>query len=222
METKGKKNNNLYIRMLISILGFAVFAIAVLGIYSFKMDNLNKSTLYEQVTVDTAQYSMQLQQELVYLDKTLKPVVDVLETGEISEEEAVQILLDNTKACQTAVLDAEGNGIDAEGNRVSIDAGTFVGTLKRGICTYYYDDADGILALTPVVTESGIVKIIMMRYEVSGFNGLFSNFNFGSEAWLLLVDKNGEIAYCFSKKPSSYLSQGDNFLTSFQSRKDVS
>ncbi len=212
METKGKKNNNLYIRMLISILGFAVFAIAVLGIYSFKMDNLNKSTLYEQVTVDTAQYSMQLQQELVYLDKTLKPVVDVLETGEISEEEAVQILLDNTKACQTAVLDAEGNGIDAEGNRVSIDAGTFVGTLKRGICTYYYDDADGILALTPVVTESGIVKIIMMRYEVSGFNGLFSNFNFGSEAWLLLVDKNGEIAYCFSKKPSSYLSQGDNFF----------
>lgn len=212
METKGKKKNNLYIRMIVSILGFAVYAIAVLAIYSLKMDTLNKNTLFEQVTVDTAQYSTQLQQELVCLDKALGPVVDVLEGGRISEEEALQILLDNSKAGQAAILDMEGNGVDSEGNSVSVDPQTYVGTLKRGVCTYYYDDAESILALTPIVTDNETAQILMMKYDVANFNSLFANFNFGSEAWLLLVDKDGEIAYYFGKKASSYLSQGDNFF----------
>ena len=212
METKRRKNNNLYIRIFISILGFAVFAIAVLAVFFRRMDTLNKNTLFERITVDTSQYSMQLQQELVNMDKTLKPVVDVLESGKVSEEEALQMLLDNTGAYQAAVLDEEGNGVDLEGNNVSVDPETYTGTLKRGACIYYYDGEEGILAMTPVVTDNEIGRILMMRYDVSGFNSLFSNFNYGSDAWLLLVDHDGEIAYCFSKKDCSYLSRGENFF----------
>lgn len=212
METRTKKKNNLYIRMIVSSVVFAVFAISILGVYSFKLDKLNKSTLFDQITVETARYSMQMQRELTYLDKTAKPIVDVLEKEAITEEEAMQMLLENTQAYQVAILDPEGMGTDSEGKSVSVDPEIYLGSLKRGVCTYYYCGENSILALTPVVKDNEISRILLLKYQVSGFNELFSNFNFGKESWLVLTDGEGNIVYYFSKKTPSYLTQGGNFF----------
>lgn len=211
MKWKGLKSNNPYIRLAISVLGFIVFVIAVLAICSIRLNSLNKSTLYERITLDATQYSTLLHQELTYLDKTLEPIADAVENGTVSEEEALTLLMDHAKISQAALLDTDGSGVDSEGAEVSVDPEIYTGELKQGICTYYDDKEGSILALLQITTESGAEKIFMMRYDISAFDSLFSNFNLGSEAWLVLTDADWNIVYCFSKKNSSYLAEGENF-----------
>lgn len=212
MEEKEKKKKNPYLRMVFPTVVFVIFVLIVIWSHVYKLNELSRKTLFSQITLQTEVYCALLQQELVNLDKTAEPVVEAMEQGLAFEEQALILLKENSRASRVAVLDDQGRGKDSEGQSVSIDPSVYLGTLKRGMSTYYYCEQDCITMLTPVVMEDRITYILMMEYRVSNFDELFANFNLGKDAWLILTDGDGNTVYCFSKASDDHIKAGENFF----------
>lgn len=212
METKTKKNGNLFVRLIIPVVAFAAFTLLVVSVYISKLDNLNSRALLDQITSATTIYSIRMQRELSYLDKAAGPVVSMMEQGTLEEDDVLDVLKEETQAYRVAMLKPDGTGTDSEGNPVEVKPEKFLGSIKRGMSTYYCFENGKIAALAPVVRDGEIDQILMLEYDVSEFDDIFANFNYGKEAWTILVNDKGDILYIYNGKKSEYLTEGANFF----------
>lgn len=212
METKTKKNENLFVRMIVPLVVYVAFTLLVVSVYISKLDNLNSRALLDQITSATSIYSIRMQRELSYLDKAAEPMVNMMEQRIVSEEEVLEVLKDETQTCRVAILGQDGIGVDSEGNRVEVKPENFLGSIKRGMSNYYCFENGKISALTPIVRDGEMEQVLMLEYDVSEFDDLFANFNYGKEAWTILVDDKGDIIYIYNGKKSEYLTEGVNFF----------
>ncbi len=212
METKTKKNENSFARLIISVVVFVVFILVVVSNYISKLDALNNRTLLDQISSTTTIYSIRMQRELNDLDKAAGPVVSMMEQGKAKEKDALEALKEEAQAYRAAMLGPDGIGKDSKGNTVEVDPEDFLGSIKRGVSTYYCFENGKLSALTPVVKDGEIDRILMLEYNTSEFDDIFANFNCGKEAWAILVDDNGSILYMYNGEKAEYLAEDVNFF----------
>jgi diguanylate cyclase (GGDEF)-like protein len=216
MDVKAKKNQNPYPRMIILTVIFVIFTVAVVCIYRTKFNEKNRSTLLEQLALETAQYSANIRQELLDLDKLTVPVVDLLEQGTVRKKErAMQTMRNTTQASSVALLDLNGTGLDEDGNAVTLDLSECIETLESGTGLYYHLDDNTIVLLKPIIKADRVNQILSIQYDISGFDSLLAGFDFGKESWIAVIDDTGEIIYYFSEKPSHYLTDKENLYEVF-------
>jgi diguanylate cyclase (GGDEF)-like protein len=213
MEVKKKKGQSQYPLMIIPAIIFVIFVVSVISVYKTKFNEANRQSTLEQLELETAQYEMQMEQQLRDLEEAARPVIALLEQGTVRKKErALQTLKGNTRASSVALLDLDGKGLDTEGNDVTLDLADCLQNIEAGENSYSYDvQKNQIVLLMPVVKAEQVYQVLMICYDMSEFDRVMAGFDFGKDAWIALIDDEGEVLYYFSEKPMHYLVEKTNF-----------
>lgn len=206
METK--KSKNLFVRLIILTAIVVIFTLSVVLIYISKLDNMNNHALLDQISSVTTVYSICMERELTNLDKAAEPIVDLMEQEAVDEEYALDMLMENTRASQVALLDNTGSGVDSEGNSIKIEAD--IESAEQEASTYCYFEKESVSVLTPIEKNGEISQILLMNYDVSQFDEVFERFAYRKEAWIALIDDNGSIIYIYNG--TSELAAGESLF----------
>lgn len=209
METK--KEKNVIFQMVFPAAIFIIFLISILLGYSKKLDQIYNESLEEQMDTTAALYSAKTQHELTNLAKASAPVADMLGAQRGMDKEALSTLEARTSVLEAVLLETDGTGIDFRGDEVSYDPSLYENDLRLGKSTYHYFGEGSIAVMTPVMKEGNIDRLLLLEYDVSALKEQFANFNFGREAWIILVDDDGRIMYFFGGEKTGYIAIDNNF-----------
>ena len=209
METK--KEKNVIFQMVLPATVFIIFSVVILFGYSKKLNIIFNESLEEQMSTTTSLYSAKIQQELMNLAKASAPMADMLETRKGMGREALNALEARTSVSGAVLLESDGNGVDFEGNEVFYDPALYENDLRLGKSTYHYFGDGNMAVMTPVMKNGSVEEIVLLEYDVSILKEQFANFNFGREAWIILVDDDGSIMYLFGGEKIDYIALDDNF-----------
>lgn len=212
METKTKKEKNAVLQMLLPAVIFVVFSLAVLLLYSQKLNKIFDDTLDEQIRGTTLLYSTRLRQEITSLAVAGAPSADMIASGKSSEADCLEALARNTHADRVVLVKTDGTGTDSKKQTAAYDPGLFTEELRLGKSTYHYFGEGTIGVITPIMKEGKIEKLLLQEYNTERLDEKFNNFNFGKETWVILIDDEGRIMYCYGGKDSDYISVDDNFF----------
>lgn len=208
---EAKKEKNAIFQMVLPASIFIVFLIAILFGYSKKLNKIYNESLKNQMDETTSIYSVKIHQELSNLAKASVPVADILSVKKGMDREALNILKNRTPASEAVLLKPDGQGIDFQGNEVSYNPSLYESELRLGKSTYHYFGEGVIAVMTPVMKEGNVEKILLLEYDASVLKEQFANFNFGREAWIILVDDDGRIMYHFGGEKADYVAVDNNF-----------
>lgn len=209
METK--KEKNVIFQMVFPAIIFIVFLIAILFGYSKKLNKIYNKSLEKQMDIETGFYGVKIYRELSNLAKASDPVADMLGMKNGIEIEALKALESCTPASGAVLLKPDGTGIDSGGNEVFYEPALYESELRLGKSTYHYFGEGTIAVMTPVMKEGNVENIILLEYDASVLKEQFANFNFGREAWIILVDDEGSIIYSFGGGKADYITVDSNF-----------
>lgn len=209
METK--KEKNIIFQMVLPITLFIIFLIIILFSYSKKLNKIIDESLENQLSTTTTLYSAKVQQELVNLAKASAPVADMLAAREEMSGEALSALEACTASSGVVLLEPNGKGIDFRGNEVFYEPALYENDLRMGKSTYHYFGDSNIAVMTPVVKSGSVEEIVLLEYDVSILKEQFANYDFGREAWIILVDDDGRIMYLFGDERADYIAVDNNF-----------
>lgn len=212
METNKKKEKNAVLQMLIPAVIFVAFSLTVLLAYSKRLEKIFDSTLDEQMRETAVLYSTRLRHEVTNLAMAADPAADVMASGKSTGENYLEALAENTHADRVALVQMNGSGIDSEGKAAAYDPSLYADDLRLGKSTYHYFGEGIISVITPVMQDEKIEQMILQEYNTEWLNEQFNNFNFGKEAWVILIDDEGRIMYLFGGNHPDYLSVDENFI----------
>ena len=224
MGTKTGTNKNIFIRMIVLVLAFAVFVSIVLWIHVDELMDIQENSMESQITMGTDIYSVKIEQEFAALGEAVETAALMLsrnESGSELEETALDALVSSTRADKAALLDLDGQGVNEEGSRVYYDPSYYADSLKLGISTYHYLENGNIAVITPVIKDGNMERLLLLEYETYKLDNQFANFNFGRDAWAIVVNNKGIIMYVFGGKNFDYLGVDRDFFEMLYQSKDA-
>lgn len=224
MGAKSGTNKHIFIRMIVLVVVFAVFVAIVLGIHVDKLMDIQEDSIEAQITANTNIYSAKVEQELAALGEAVVMVGQMLSRSEGDPEldkAALDALVSSTHADKAALLGMDGQGIDEDGKPVYYNPTYYADNLYMGISTYHYLGNGNIAVITPVVKDGVMTQLLLLEYEAYKLDDRFANFNFGREAWAIVVNNKGLIMYVFGGKNFDYLKVDRDFFKMLSESKDA-
>ncbi|MCH5281454.1 MAG: diguanylate cyclase [Lachnospiraceae bacterium] len=224
MGAKSGTNKNIFIRMIVLVLMFAAFVSIVLWIHVDKLMDIQENSMDSQITANTDIYSAKIEQELITLGEAVETAGQMLSRNESSpelEETALDALVSSTRADKAALLDMDGEGVNEEGVSVYYDPSYYIDNLYMGISTYHYLENGNIAVITPVMKDGNMEQLLLLEYETYKLDDRFANFNFGRDAWAIVVNNKGIIMYVFGGKNFDYLGVDRDFFEMLYQSKDA-
>lgn len=224
MGAKSGTSKNIFIRMIVLVLVFAIFVSIVLWIHVDKLMDIQEKSMETQITANTDVYSVKIEQELVTLGEAVETAGQMLSRNESNPElelTALDALVSSTRADKAALLDMDGRGINEEGETVYYDPSYYMDNLYVGVSTYHYMGNGSIAVITPVVEDGNTEQLLLLEYEAYKLDDRFANFNFGRDAWAIVINNKGIIMYVFGGKNFDYLGIDRDFFEMLYQTKDA-
>lgn len=196
---------------------FAAPMIVVLIIifnFSVKSGASARQIVADNMMLSTRRSAEILVNELKTMGRVIKSICGVLEQDQTLNDTQISDLVkstaDSTEALRVEFCDDNGNGIDQSGNTISIGEEEYFQRILASDEELLYIGADEYIDQESIVVverlDSG--RFMLIFYPVEKFNGLLSEENSDSGAFLALIDEEGMVLST-SGAPSGMLSAGN-------------
>lgn len=204
---------------LLPIVVFILITASVFGGYSVKLRHGTTELLQGQLSYAVKLYSAYMEEQLGKIEGQMSLAADMMGEGIISSNQAMKMLADQKYVVNVAIVSSLGVGQDINMNSVNLPAKGFSGVVKKENPTYFYGEEGLIYILEPVMENGSVTQAVMVVCDTSGFDDLFTNFDFGSNSFLILQDNNGQIVYSYQNDNVDYLQRDTNFIDTLQNSK---
>ena len=184
------------------------------------LDTLSKSL------IKSAQiYGENFNHELELLDEAAAPFCVLMEQssdlGSKHASEIVDILYSCTEAFKVILCDSSGQGINQQGESVSIgNEEYFQDILQSETLSYVYVDQEQAIAVVQRVEYAGNQHYMLLYYHMEKFGNLMTKLDFDSNSFLTLIDSEGNILGVAGATGSKFL-QGGNLLETIKKENET-
>ncbi|MCD7724067.1 MAG: sensor domain-containing diguanylate cyclase [Clostridiales bacterium] len=181
-----------------------IVVLVMLFNFSIKSSADAEEEVYTDLIQSTQQYADSFLAELETVRMVSQPVIKLLEQKEALDDEEyfvelIEALASESDAYQVCLCDTAGQGINQLGESVSIsDTDYFQAILNSGNISYLFtEEADEQSQKTIVIVERVSSDTgrgyLLMYYSMAQFEGLLSKTDLDVNAFLVLVDSEGDI-----------------------------
>lgn len=203
-KTMENQNRSIAFSWIVPSAILMIVVIAMLFSFSLKSSSEATEEVSKKLIEATEQYSNKCWVELNSLKTVAQPIKKLLEKEGIQDKEYVAELIDvlasGSNAGKVYFCDATGQGVNQLGEDISlVDTEYFQAVLNSSGTSYIYTEEESdvsakvIVVAEPVVTGTGDVGYLLMYYSMDRFKGVLSKSDLEVNAFLALVDSEGEI-----------------------------
>ena len=202
----------------------SLILIAVIFIMMFSFSSKSSAdatTAISRDLIKAAQtYGDNFNNELATLGKIASPFGVLLEHNpdliDRNAAEMTDILYSCTEAYKVIMCDSSGQGVDQQGESVSIGNEEYFQSIQQSeTLSYVYIDQEQAIVVVQRVENAGNPGYILMYYSMDGFGGLMTKADFDTNSFLTLIDSEGNILGVAGAEDSKLL-QGGNLLETIQ------
>lgn len=223
MEDKKGKGKSIFIRTAILVALFMLFIIVVLWRQTNTLKEIQEGSIDIQISAVTNMYSMKVENELAALKSIAEPIRIILSKVKDNEKlaaTALAVLEEDVRADEAALLETDGNGVNARGESVYYDPELYMDQINAKGSAYFYLNNGEVAFAAPIADGTAISRILFLKYDSSNLDRQFSNFQFGREAWVIIADGDGKALYTFSQKSFDYVNLDMNIFESLVESKN--
>lgn len=216
MKLRERITRKFILTRLLPIVVFILITTSVFGGYSVKLRRGTTELLQGQLSYAVELYSAYMEERLGEIEGQMELAAAMVGEGIISSDQAMEMLSDQKYVANVAMVSSLGVGQDINMNNINLPAKGFSGVVKKENPTYFYGGEGLIYILEPVMENGSVTKALMVVCDTTGFDNLFTDFDFGSNSFLILQDNNGRIVYSYQNGNVDYLQRDTNFIDTLQ------
>lgn len=201
------------------IIPYTLFVLVVASAFitnSVKLMNDERQLLNGQIGYAATMYGSCIEKKLGCVEHRLVLAVDYVENTVLSPEEAIAGMSKHHDIINGAVIDAEGVGTDIRGATIDLREIGYTGQPVQDAVTYFYGNDGMLYIIKSVLKEGSFTEALVAICDFSEFDGLFTDYAYGGNDWMILLDGEGQIIYSFHADEAEYLEKGDNFIETLQ------
>lgn len=146
------------------------------------------------------------------------------ELGETYMADMTAILYSCTDAYRVVCCDVGGEGVDQNGEKVSVGGETYFETVSQSdtVSYVYTEEGDGTVVVVQRVSRESGLHYILLYYSMDKFGSLLSQSDYDASAFLALVDGKGNILGVSGAADSAVLAGGNVLDTVHEQNEEVS